>query len=299
MKSIIFALSLLVHLFAYSSACKDASVVLQVLGSGGPELSDRRASSSYLVWVNGKARVLVDTGAGSSLNFERSGAKFKDLAGILFTHLHVDHSVDFPSYIKASFFTRRSKDLLVYGPAANDLMPATTSFVNKLLGRKGAYAYLDDYIDRTQQNDYHIRVVDIVLNRKELQEFHLNKNIKLKTITVFHGPVAAIAWRVEIGKCIITFSGDMSNHYATLATLAQGSDILVAHNAISEDTKGVARRLHMPPSEIGKIAKQAKVKKLVLSHRMLRTLGTEKKTKKIIRQFYQGPISFADDMARY
>ncbi|MEE9493695.1 MAG: hypothetical protein V3W04_10010 [Gammaproteobacteria bacterium] len=29
----------------------------------------------------------------------------------------------------------------------------------------------------------------------------------------------------------------------------------------------------MPPSEIGKIAATAKVKKLILSHRMLRTLG--------------------------
>jgi len=54
--------------------------------------------------------------------------------------------------------------------------------------------------------------------------------------------------------------------------------------------------LHMPPSEIGKIAHQAGVKKLILSHHMQRTLGKEKQTLNIIRQYYQGTVVFADDM---
>ena len=52
----------------------------------------------------------------------------------------------------------------------------------------------------------------------------------------------------------------------------------------------------MPPSEIGKIAGQAKVKKLVISHRMKRTLGIEAETEKLIRDNYSGAVSFADDM---
>ena len=35
-------------------------LVLQVLGSGGPVADDDRASSAYLVWHDGRARVLVD-----------------------------------------------------------------------------------------------------------------------------------------------------------------------------------------------------------------------------------------------
>src|ERR1700716_3577372 len=39
-------------------------VALQVLGSGGPELQDKRASSSYLIWRAGVPRVLIDSGGG-------------------------------------------------------------------------------------------------------------------------------------------------------------------------------------------------------------------------------------------
>ena len=98
--------------FAYTAQaelpCADNDVQLQVLGSGGPELDDGRASSGYLIWVKGRARILVDVGAGTSVNFGQSGAKFDDLQAILFTHLHVDHSADLPAFIKGSFFTARN-----------------------------------------------------------------------------------------------------------------------------------------------------------------------------------------------
>lgn len=83
------------------------------------------------------------------------------------------------------------------------------------------------------------------------------------------------------------------NH--TLETLAAGVDLLVAHNAVPEGAQGVERNLHMPPSVIGAIAAKAKVKRLVLSHRMNRTLGREKETEKAIREQYKGPMTFADD----
>ena len=45
---------------AVAQTCGREGVALQVLGSGGPELQDKRAQSSYLVWQNGQARVLVE-----------------------------------------------------------------------------------------------------------------------------------------------------------------------------------------------------------------------------------------------
>ena len=126
--------------------CQTERVKVQVLGSGGPEMSDARASSSYLVWLDGKSVVLVDTGPGSSLNFEQSGARLADLQVIAFTHFHVDHSADFPALIKASYFTDRSTDLRVYGPQGNHLMPSASEFVQGLLGKKGVYRYLSEYV---------------------------------------------------------------------------------------------------------------------------------------------------------
>ena len=69
-----------------NSACQPNGVWLQVLGSGGPELDDGRASASYLVWRDGKARLLIDMGGGSAQRFEESGANLNDLDVILFTH---------------------------------------------------------------------------------------------------------------------------------------------------------------------------------------------------------------------
>lgn len=82
------------------------SIKLQVLGSGGPESGDKRASSAYLVWIDGKSRILIDFGAGASLRFEEVNAKISDLDIILLTHLHVDHTADIPALLKSSFLQK-------------------------------------------------------------------------------------------------------------------------------------------------------------------------------------------------
>jgi ribonuclease BN (tRNA processing enzyme) len=70
----------------------------------------------------------------------------------------------------------------------------------------------------------------------------------------------------------------------------------VAHNAVPEGASGLSLELHMPPSLIGRIAKAANVKALVLSHRMLRTLGHEAETPRVIASAWSGPTAFADDL---
>src|SRR6201993_87581 len=130
---------------AVAQSCGAQGVALQVLGSGGPELQDKRAMSSYLVWENGQARVLVDAGGGSALRFGESGATMSQLDVILFSHFHVDHSADFPALIKSSWFEDRKRPLPIYGPPGNDFMPSATEFVADFFGEKrGAYRYLSE-----------------------------------------------------------------------------------------------------------------------------------------------------------
>jgi len=282
------------------AACTDHRVQLQVLGSGGPELDDGRASSSYLIWIDGKARVLVDAGGGSSTNFEKSGAKIEHLQAVLFSHFHVDHSGDFAAYVKASFFGPRVEDLPVFGPEGNDRMPSTGKFLTTLLGKTGAYRYLNAYVETEEPSDFKLVPHSVALESTAATVFKVNDGLKVSAVPVHHGPIAAVAWRVDIGHCAISFSGDMNNQTGHLSQLARGSQLLVAHNAIPEEAGGVARQLHMPPSEIGKIAKQANVEKLLISHRMNRTLGEaeEAATRTEISKSYQGPVIFADDLQR-
>ena len=174
----------------------DAQVRLQVLGSGGPELDDGRASSGYLVWRGNKAVVMVDAGSGTALNFEKSGARLPDLQAVVFTHFHVDHSVDFPSLVKASYFTARDADLLVYGPTGNALLPAATQFVKKLLGGNGAYPYLHSYLAPDEPEDYKIRVTDVPLQPGRIHRYTPAPGLQLEATPVQHGPLPALAWRV-------------------------------------------------------------------------------------------------------
>lgn len=276
------------------TGCGAQGIWLQVLGSGGPELDDGRASAGYLIWYQGKARILVDMGSGSLLHFEQSGASVNDLDVILLSHLHVDHSSDLPGLVKASFFSDRDRDLPVVAPKGNRFMPSITDFLKNLFGTTGAYQYLNGYLDGS--DSYRLIPLDITSTGKKQQRVLANLPYELSAVPVHHGALPALAWRVVIEGKAVVFSGDMNNDNDTLASLAIRADILVAHNAIPEGMTGVARNLHMPPSVIGQIASKAKVKQLVLSHRMKRTLGREQETTEQIRKTYQGVLHFADDL---
>lgn len=294
LKYLICSFGLFISPLSFANVCLEAEVELQILGSGGPEIDDNRISTSYLIWHKNKAAVLIDAGPGASIAFGNSGAKFEDLKLVLLTHLHVDHSADIPALIKGSFFTSRNHNLNIFGPSENALMPATTTFIKRLLGSEGVFAYLNDYLLPSKDEDYQILPKDVPLTKNQIHSYQID-NFKVQAIAVHHGPVAAVAWRVNIGECSIVFSGDMSNKYNSLVKLAEGADILVAHNAIPENTQGAGRNLHMPASEIGKIAQIAKVEHLVLSHFMNRTSSIQSRTLELIQKQYKGPITLATD----
>ncbi|MDH5358977.1 MAG: MBL fold metallo-hydrolase [Gammaproteobacteria bacterium] len=294
-KYLLLPVLLLFSLQAQSaSSCDQNGVWLQVLGSGGPELDDGRASSSYLIWHDGRARILVDMGGGSAFRFEQSGAALNDLDLILLTHMHTDHSADLPLLIKASYFSNRERNLQLYGPSGNSLMPSTSQFVQRLLGPDGAFAYLQDYLSGA--DSYRLLADDVAAEGKTKQRLKIDLPYTITAVPVHHGPIPALAWRIDIDGQSLVFSGDMSNQNHTLAGLTSGADLLVAHHAIPEQAGEIALRLHMPPSEIGRIAAKAGVKQLVLSHRMNRTLGIEASADREIRRHYQGPLAFADDL---
>ena len=279
-----------------AQGCGATGVALQVLGSGGPELQDKRASTSYLIWENGHARVIVDAGGGSALRFGESDAKMSDVDVFLFSHFHVDHSSDFPALVFSSWFGNRTNPLPVYGPPGNDIMPSTTEFVHDLFGDPhGAWRYLSEMVEPHPQGTYELQPHDVVAGETPVPVFHQG-DVAVSAVRVVHGDFPALAWRVEIGGKRIVLSGDTNREGEGLTRLAADADIFVAHNAVPEDATGLERRLHMPPSVIGATAANAHVRQLVLSHRMLRTLGKEKQTEAEIRLRYAGPVAFANDL---
>ncbi len=279
-------------------SCGDKGLWLQVLGSGGPELTDKRASTSYLLWVDGKSRILIDAGSGSAVHFEKVGADYSELEMILLSHLHVDHSADLPAYLKGSFFVGRKNDLLVIGPPGNQRMPAIDDYIQRLFASgEGAYQYLGDFLPQTdvEQSSSYAFEGQVYQDMLESPQ----TGLKIRAVAVKHGPIPALAWRIDAGEKSVVFSGDMSQGGEDFIQLLDSSNLFVAHNAIPETAGQAAKNLHMTPRQIGAFAKRGKVQSLLLSHRMSRTLGSEPETLAGVKESYHGEVRFANDLDCY
>jgi len=266
-----------------------SQISIQVLGSGGPE-SGERASASYLVKQDGKARVLIDFGGGAFLRFAQAKAKIEDLELILLTHLHIDHVAGLPALMKAGYFSERTETLNVLGPKGNEYFPGLKEYLQLQFGPKGAYRYMSDILSSESES---FSLLSYEVGSKKNMLF---KSLKVAAIPVNHGIVPTLAYKVELDGKSIVFSGDTTAQSEALETLSKDVDILIAHHAISAEACRFAKGLHMTPQRIAEVAALAKPKRLLLSHRMKRTLGSERQSETIIRQGYKGKLIWAEDL---
>lgn len=298
MPKLFFMITLFLHAtnsFA-DQVCGDTGVWLQILGAGGPELDDTQGGPSYLVWSENKARVLIDTGPGSSAAFDQAEANFADLYAIAYTHLHADHSADLPGYIQGSTSADRQDPLIIFGPDSNNpTFPDTETFVNRLIGPSGAYAHLADFLTHKSSGGYRVRVRNVPSTGKRRWARYGNDELKLSAIPVNHGDVPSLAWRVDVGEVSIVVTGDFNNLKNVMPEFAKEADALVVSHAIPENSRGTQRERHILPSAIGRIAAQADARMVVLGHRMNRTRGRESQTREQIAKAYDGYVLFAND----
>jgi ribonuclease BN (tRNA processing enzyme) len=273
-------------------------LTLQVLGSGGPIADDSRASTGYLLWIDGRSRFLIDSGGGIFLRFGEAGARFEDLEHIGISHFHTDHSTDLVALLKSGYFSDRVKTLSISGPAGAGVYPGTDAYLDRLLNKdNGAYAYLDGYLDGSAGlAKLEASSVDPKLKTASRVYADLTGEIEVFALGVPHGPVPALAYKIRIGQKSIVFSGDQNGSSETFIDFARGTDVLVMHMPVPEGISGVGRKLHAPPSVIGKIASQTDTKKLVLSHFMARSLYIMDENLNEIRNQYSGPLLSAQDL---
>jgi ribonuclease BN (tRNA processing enzyme) len=272
----------------------DGGVAVQVLGSGGPIADDSRASTGYIVWIDGKARALIDSGGGTFLRFAQSGARFEDLDFIGLSHLHADHSADFPAIIKSANFSPRTRSLSVGGPDGGGAFPGLADYMRRMLGDEGAYAYLSAFLDGSANKPM---LTPREVPRDETTFVYTSENLNIDAMHVPHGPVPAVAFRVRVDEETIVFASDQNGSNPLFPEFAKDAGILVMHMVVPEDATGVARRLHAPPSLIGGIADQANARKLVLSHFMARSLADLDGNVELVRQGFGGEVVVAEDLA--
>lgn len=278
-----------------SPFCGNDGVWIQILGGGGPELDDDMASASYLLFVDNRVRLVVDTAPGSSGGFDRAGGDFADVDALVYTQLGADHASDFPAFVAGSASSGRDRPLPVIGPDGAAPFPDTVTFVRRMIGPGGAFAYLADYLTLADAG-YRVTPHNVPASGRQRQGGFGTPDVRLSAIPVHHGPVPALAWRADVGDQSVVFTGDFSNRGNVMPEFAKGADALVIHHAVPEGTRGSAADLHVTPSQIGRIASQAGVRMVVLGHRMKRTRGVETITRGAIEEHYDGSVIFANDM---
>jgi len=283
---------------ADDSACTGSGIALQVLGSGGPIADDGRASSGYLVWIDGKSRYLIDAGGGVFLRFAEAGGNFSELDFIGISHFHADHSADLVALLKSGNFANRGRKLPISGPAGDGPFPGLQDYLNSLLGSEyGAYRYLSGYLDGKGRLPL-LDQLEVDLSRNEAVTVLTDADsvVRIDALYVPHGIVPAIAFRIQIGDESIVFASDQNGSSEEFIDFARAATVLVMHMPVPEGVTGAGRKLHAPPSVIGDIAAQADVGQLVLSHFMARSLRDLDGNVALVRSRFDGPILSANDL---
>lgn len=251
---------------AWAQSCVGNPAAVQILGSGGPRTNGVRASSSYLLWVGSQARVLVDMGGGGFLRFGQSQAKLSDLSLVAISHLHPDHVSDLPALLWLSDQVRK-ESLTIVGPSGNETAPSFSTFLSRLFDEKnGAFQVLGGTLGGTQRNTAGgVRldpgVVDVT--KAEPSKVFDRQGLTVTALGIPHGPIPTLAYRVQTQEVSIVFSSDQTGTNPRFIEFAKGANLLVMHLAIAA---GATSPLHASPAVVGRIAKDAGVGHLILSH---------------------------------
>jgi ribonuclease BN (tRNA processing enzyme) len=291
--------SLLALLFIPSSAlaqsCAANPVAVQILGSGGPRVNRDRASSSYLLWIDAQARILVDIGGGAFLRFGQAQAKLSDLSLVAISHLHPDHVSDLPALLWLSHQARKDP-LPIVGPSGNDVAPSFPTFLSRLFDEKnGAFQVLGPTLGATQGETgrgggvrLDVGVVDVT--KAEPSTVFDRQGVTVTALGIPHGNLPTLAYRVQTRDVSIVFSSDQNGTNPSFVEFAKGANVLVMHLAIAA---GATNLLHASPAVVGRVARDAGVGRLIVSH-----IGQFDLDAAIaeLKKFYTGPLTIGADL---
>lgn len=275
-----------------------SGISLQLLGSGGPISDDRRASSGAVIWIDGKARLLIDAGGGTFLRFGQSDAKLEDLDFIGISHFHTDHVADLPAILKGAYFTTNTHDLKLVGPTGDANFPSMTAFFNREFGKSGAaFQYLSGLADASDGLKLAVHPANVDVKASHGIIVWKGDGVTVSALGIPHGDVPTLAYRIETPRGVIVLSADQNGSRKEFIEFARGADILMMPAAIDADADAPSKFLHAPPTVVGKIAAEINPKMLVLDHFMGRSLKDQKKNVGIIRQYFKGPVYAGRDLS--
>ncbi len=245
------------------------SVIL--LGTGTPLPNPDRACASTLV-IAGDRAFLVDTGRGFLNRFADTG--LRDVDGVFFTHYHSDHFGEFAEFMVTRTIWGASKPMAVTGPAGARQV---------LSGLMSAYELDNQYRKAHHGDKWNEAGMKAEVKESGPGVVYENNGLKVTMFEVNHTPVKpAMAYKFEFKGQALVISGDTKKTPAMIE-MAKNADLLV-HEAVSRQMtemgakagKAMDERMrqmaaemlqyHTSTEELAEIARDAGVKKLVLTH---------------------------------
>ena len=207
-------------------------MLVTVLGFYGGYPHDGIGTSGYLLQDDDK-KLLIDCGSGV-LNALSKYMKPTDLDAVVLSHYHHDHTADV-GVLQYEWLAAKKENLLpIYGH--------TQDFVN--------------YAQLTVEN----ATKGIAYNDFEPTQIG---SLKFEFLRTVH-PVPAYAMRItdKEGK-VLVYTAD-TTYFDGLIDFAKDADLLIADTNFPENVTG--RKAHLNTKEAGTLAKQANVKRLLISH---------------------------------
>jgi len=269
-----------IHRNPHNLSSEDSNTKLVVLGTGMPLPNPYRAGPGYALIVNNYP-YLVDAGEGIWRSISRAalvngdeftmGLSPEKLKYLFVTHLHEDHTVGIPSLLLNPFKLDIPTSKEIYGPSGiedmvSHIVAAWTIDIEE--------AIFDGYDPEGGRATGH----DILFEESGI--VYQDKNVMVAAFRTIHGSLAdTFAYRFTTEDRVVVFAGDGGPYNENIVKAAENADILVAET-VTEDNiqyapwggdtveakKKEIFRFHFSPTVLARIANEANVKTIVLSH---------------------------------
>ncbi len=213
-----------------------------ILGSG-TNIHPTRAAAGYVFSTD--RPIVLDFGPRTLSNLLKTDIDRHTIQHLLFTHYHADHFSDFiPFFFDAicrSKFDLVRPNLTIYGP------PGTKRIFRTI------FQTFPNFSDAPFR---------VTLKEVERRSFSIG-HTKVTPLPMTHSDQQiCLGYRLEYQGRSAVFSGDAVAS-SNLIKLCQGADLAILDCSFSSQQPGEA---HMHAEDCGRVAEEAGVKRLVLSH---------------------------------
>ncbi len=244
-----------------------------VLGSGTCIPQWRRSSPGIALCHAGHV-ALVDCGPGTLRRLSEAGIDYRSPRLLILTHFHLDHVGDIPAWL---FALKNTRDL-------------ASGWHLEILGPKGTQALLNRlraaHAPWLQELPFGLSVSEVGNETCRVQGW------KVSFMAVRHSS-NAVGIRVEVGGRSVAVSGD-TDYCPAVVELCREADLAILECSLPDEQKVEG---HLTPSLAGRIAHEAKCKRLVLVH--LYPPCDQVDVLSVCARHFAGPITVAEDLMNF